>query len=320
MTVNDASNEITLIRRYDVPVQAVWAAWQDADQAAEWWGPRGFTTKTEHKDLRPGGVWRYTMRGPDGTVYPNVTRYLEVQECSRLVYDHGGSDDRPPLFRVTVNFSEAAGKTEMAMTMAFPTPELARTTRGFIKEVGGDTTWDRLAEFLAKRLTGREIFVINRAFDTSLTEMFELWTVPSHFSQWLPPTGATMKFLEADIRPGGSAFYQMSAPGGIEMFGRVHYQRIERPDFLLYTQQFCTAQGAMARHPLAPTWPETMLTEVRLAEEGPSRTRVTVTWEPYGEVTPEELATFCAARAGMTQGWTGSFDKLERSIEEQRRP
>ena len=62
---------------------------------------------------------------------------------------------------------------------------------------------------------------------------------------------------------------------------------------------------------MAPTWPATMLTTVELTEEGPDRTRVTVTWEPHGPTTREELETFINAKAGMTQGWTGSFDKLE---------
>jgi hypothetical protein len=34
-----------------------------------------------------------------------------------------------------------------------------------------------------------------------------------------------------------------------------------------------------------------------------------------GNVTQEELAAFVNARAGMTQGWTGSFDKLEAYLE-----
>ena len=59
-----------------------------------------------------------------------------------------------------------------------------------------------------------------------------------------------------------------------------------------------------------------MLTTVKLTEEGPDRTRVTVTWEPYGITTPEELETFIKARGGMTQGWTGSFDKLEAYLDE----
>jgi hypothetical protein len=49
----------------------------------------------------------------------------------------------------------------------------------------------------------------------------------------------------------------------------------------------------------------------RLAEEGPDRTRVTVTWEPHRATTAEELETFIREKAGMTRGWTGSFDKLD---------
>ena len=48
-----------------------------------------------------GGHWDYTMHGPDGTDYPNKTQYFEVEEHAKLVYDHGGNDDRPPMFRVT---------------------------------------------------------------------------------------------------------------------------------------------------------------------------------------------------------------------------
>jgi uncharacterized protein YndB with AHSA1/START domain len=54
-----------------------------------------------------------------------------------------------------------------------------------------------------------------------------------------------------------------------------------------------------------------MLTTVQLTEEGPNRTRVTITWEVHGDATREELETFIAAKGGMTQGWTGSFDKLD---------
>jgi uncharacterized protein YndB with AHSA1/START domain len=87
---------------------------------AGWWGPRGFTLTTHSKDLKPGGSWNYTMHGPDGVDYPNKAHYLEVEKYSKLVYDHGGNDDRPPLFRVTVLFSEIKGKTKMEMSMTLP--------------------------------------------------------------------------------------------------------------------------------------------------------------------------------------------------------
>src|SRR3954463_11590071 len=129
MAAKSKANEITLTRVYDAPVKAVWDAWTDPKQVAQWWGPRGFTITTHSKDLRPGGHWKYTMHGPDGTDYPNWTIYFEVEECARLVYDHGGSEDRPPLFRVTVTFTEVKGRTKLEMTMTLPTAEAATATK-----------------------------------------------------------------------------------------------------------------------------------------------------------------------------------------------
>src|SRR5687767_5583144 len=122
------SNEIRITRIYDAPVKAVWDAWTDPKQVEKWWGPRGFTLTHHSKDLRPGGHWKYTMHGPDGTDYPNRTLYYEVEKHAKLVYDHGGTEDTPPLFRVTVLFSESKGKTKMDMTMALATPEVAEET------------------------------------------------------------------------------------------------------------------------------------------------------------------------------------------------
>ena len=310
-----SSNEIRITRVYEAPVKAVWDAWTDPRQVAQWWGPRGFTLTTHSKDLRTGGHWNYTMHGPDGTDYPNTTKYLEVVKHAKLVYDHGANDDRPPLFRVTVLFSETAGKTKMDMTMSLATPEAAEEARKFIKKASGDSTWDRLAEYLAKESSGKDQFVINRTFDAPLETMFEMWTNPAHLSKWLPPPGFDMQYLRADIKPGGSAFFSMSG-NGITMYGRAKYLEIKRPERIVYTQQFCDQHENISRHPKAPTWPETMLTTVQFSSEGPDRTRVTVTWEPYGPTTPAELEMFLVSRGGMTQGWTGSFDKLEALLEQ----
>ena len=304
------ANEIRIIRIYDAPVETVWDAWTDPDQIAQWWGPRGFTTSTHSKDLRPGGSWVFNMLGPDGTDYPNRVNYLEVEKCAKLVYDHGANDDRPPLFRVTVLFSDIKGKTKMEMSMILPTPEAAQETRAFIKKAGGDSTWDRLSEYLEKESSGKEKFVITRSFDAPQDLMFEVWTNPKHLSQWLPPTGFEMQFLRVDIKPGGNAFYVMTG-NDLKMYGRTEYLKIEKPSQVVYTQQFCDENEKVARHPMAPTWPETMLTTVDFAAEGQKQTRVTVTWKPYGPTTPEELETFIKSKGGMTQGWTGSFDKLD---------
>lgn len=310
MIVKNKSNELRLTRVYEAPVKAVWEAWTDPAQAAQWWGPRGFTITTHSKDLRPGGHWNYTMHGPDGVDYPNNTKYLEVEDQKKLVYDHGGNETQAPLFRVTVLFSEKNGKTTMDMTMTMPSPEAKETIRGIIKKASGNSTWDRLAEYLEKEATGKERFVINRSFDAPLEKMFEMWSNPDHIAKWTAPTGFEMEFIRHDVRPGGGNFYCMSG-NGIKMWGRTHYLEIEKPNLIVYTQQFTDENENLSRHPMAPTWPATMLTRIDFTAEGEQQTRVTVTWECYGDTTPEELATFIQARGGMTAGWTGSFDKLD---------
>ncbi len=310
MSGKTRANELHIVRFYDAPLATVWEAWTDPDQAAKWWGPRGFTITTHGKDLRPGGHWSYTMHGPDGTDYPNKAIYLEVEHQAKLVYDHGGNDDRPPLFRVTVLFSEESGRTKMDMTMALPTAKAAAETRVFIKKAGGDGTWDRLAEYLEKGASGKEIFVINRSFDAPIDLVFDCWTDPARIAQWLPPADFTMEFSKADIRSGGSSAYRMGN-AGLTMYGRANYIAVERPRRLVYTQQFSDEKGNVARHPLAPTWPETMLTVVTFTPLESGGTLVTIRWEVSGPATAEEMATFIAGRNGMTQGWTSSLDKFE---------
>ncbi len=180
--------------------------------------------------------------------------------------------------------------------MSLATPEKAAEIRKFIKEAGGNATWDRLAEYLEQSTGGKETFVINRSFEAPIDTVFDMWTDPEHFAKWLPPTGCEMEFIRCDIKPGGNTFFRMFG-NGLNMHGRAHYLEIEKPHRIVYTQQFCDENENLSRHPLAPTWPATMLTTVQLTAEGPAQTRFTVTWECHGDTTAEELATSVAEQA-----------------------
>ena len=310
MAERSKSNEIRITRVYDAPVRAVWDAWTIPEQVEKWWGPRGFTLTTHSKDLRVGGTWRYTMHGPDGTDYPNVTKYFEVEPYQKLVYDHGATDERPALFRVTVTFTETNGKTTMEMVSSLPSPEAAAEMAKFIKRAGGHATWDRLAEHLEQAATGKQSFVINRTFDAPIARVFEMWTNPEHLSEWLPPAGTKMRFLRSEIAPGKSALFVIAGEQGT-MHVRAEYLAIEPPRRIVYTQQFVDEQEQRVPTPGAESFPATLRTTVLLTEEAPDRTRVTVTSEPHGETTTTEVEAFARERPGMTLGWTGSFDALE---------
>lgn len=306
---NKKPNELYIERIYDAPVKMVWDAWVEPDQVAKWWGPRGFTITTKSKDVRTGGSWVYTMHGPDRD-WPNNTKYLEVEKYHRMVYDHGGNDDQPPLFRVTVEFKELkGGKTKMEMTMALKDEANAKETAKFIKSANGNSTWDRLAEYLAEK-DGKEHFHINHTFEVPIEKMYDVWTKPEHLSKWMGPAGSTMEILKGEMKPGSTMFYSMGYQGFM-MYGKIHYIEFSRPDRLVYTQQFADKDGNISRHPMAPTWPETMRTTVNFYAEDTNLTRVSVQWEVEGQASREEMEAFIKERAGMNQGWEGSFDTLE---------
>ena len=64
-----AERSLVFDRRLRAPRELVFRAWTENRHIGEWWGPDGLTTTTREMDVRPGGVWQFTMHGPDGTDY-----------------------------------------------------------------------------------------------------------------------------------------------------------------------------------------------------------------------------------------------------------
>lgn len=308
-------NELRLVRAFSAPVKLVWEAFTDVEHQEHWWGPRGFSITSKSKKLSVGGKWIYTMRGPDGVDFPNYNTYLEVEKYSKLVYDHGTSEEQGPLFRVTVIFEEFNGSTVMDMTMSFSTPEEAKETEKMIKRFGGTSTWDRLGEYLEQEQTQNDIFIINRSFKANIKDVFDMWVNPVHFARWMGPTGSSLNFLSVDVKSGGHSHYEMTDATGDTMYGIINYKEINSPNSLIYTQSFCDENKNICKPPFAPTWPDAMLTTITFSGEGDGETRITLKWEVDGDATDEERKTFNSAKAGMTGGWTGSLDKLQDLLE-----
>lgn len=147
-----AASELELVFRrvFDAPRELVFEAWTNPKHVAQWWGPRGFTNTIHEMDVRPGGVWRLVMHGPDGVDYHNRIVFLEVVKPERLVYKHEPREGSEPVsFRVTVTFLEREGKTELTMRMVFPSVEerdYVVQKHGAIE--GANQTMERLAEYL----------------------------------------------------------------------------------------------------------------------------------------------------------------------------
>lgn len=61
---------------------------------------------------------------------------------------------------------------------------------------------------------------------------------------------------------------------------------------------------------MATSWPLEMLATTLFEDAGPGKTKVTLRWLPYN-AGQAGVSTFDGARAGMEQGFSGMWGKLE---------
>jgi len=126
--------------------EEVFAALQDPERLARWWGPAGFTNTFETFEFRPGGAWVFTMHGPDGTAYPNQAEFLEIEPPSRLRLRHV---NLPHFILELVLEPEGAG-TRLTWTGVFENHEFAEGARTFL-ETANEQNLDRLEAELPGR-------------------------------------------------------------------------------------------------------------------------------------------------------------------------
>jgi uncharacterized protein YndB with AHSA1/START domain len=305
--VNTEDREIVLTRVFDAPRELVWKAWTDPQQVVQWWGPKGFTTTIHMMEVKPGGVWRHTMHGPDGTDYPNKCVFIEVVKLERIVYSHSGGKKGDPgaQFEVTWTFQAQGNKTKLTLRMVFPSAaarENVVKTYGAME--GGKQTLERLSEHLAKTDSSvsapaeREI-VLTRVFDAPRALVFKAWTDPKLMAQWWGPKGFTNPICELDPRVGGTWRIVMRTPDGHEYPCDGVYREIVKPERLVFTNIARDKDG----NPVIDG-----LTTVTFTEHDG---KTTLTLRTRGTAVVDYAAAYLL---GMETGWTQSLERLAQLV------
>jgi uncharacterized protein YndB with AHSA1/START domain len=147
-----SERELVITRVFDAPRELVWTVWTDPGHVVHWWGPTGFTITIHAMDVQPGGVWTFVMHGPDGVDYDNRIVYREIVKPERLVYTHGGGEQRgQPPFEVTVTFADLGGQTRLTLRSVFESgAERDRVVTEYGALEGARQTLERLARYLAQ--------------------------------------------------------------------------------------------------------------------------------------------------------------------------
>lgn len=137
--------QITLTRLIAAPPEKVWRAWTDPALLPRWFGPEGYSCRTKEIDLREGGLWRFDMIAPDGTVFPNRHRYTLQVRPARLEFLMDADRDGDAPMAVVVTLTPQAGGTLISQTITFPTAEAKQGALGFGADRLGLQTLGKLA-------------------------------------------------------------------------------------------------------------------------------------------------------------------------------
>ncbi len=149
MTSNTtADREIVVTRVFEAPRDLVFAAFTEREHVENWWVPRG--TTTHEWDAAPGGLWRYSMPGPKGALYPFKVQFIEIARPVRLVYDYGAdTEDMSDAVRTTVTFEEENGQTRVTLQLQFATVAAREEAVQYGAVKGAKQALNNLADYLA---------------------------------------------------------------------------------------------------------------------------------------------------------------------------
>lgn len=161
-----ASQPFIIKRTFNAPRNLVWKAWTEREWLMQWFGPKGTTMPVAKMDFRPGGMFHFCLRTPDGHEMWGKFVYREITAPERIVLIHSFSDanggvTRHPMSPTwplemlsTTTFVEHEGKTTVTIEwLPHNASDVERNTfnnsHGSMQQ-GWSGTFEQLEAYLAK--------------------------------------------------------------------------------------------------------------------------------------------------------------------------
>lgn len=136
--------EVRTTRLIGAARERVFRAWTDPEQLARWWGPKGFTNTFHRFELKPEGVWDFTMHGPNAMDFNNTCVFKRIETPSYLEFDHL---KEMHFYKAIVLFTAVPQGTLVEWTMRFDTAEELTPIKTFI-ERANEENMDKLEQLL----------------------------------------------------------------------------------------------------------------------------------------------------------------------------
>jgi uncharacterized protein YndB with AHSA1/START domain len=149
------NREAVATRVFDAPRELVFEAMTNPEHVMRWYGPRDTQLASCEIDLRPGGRFRFVMKGPQNTEVAFSGVYREVVRPERVVNTWCFEPYPDAEALETATWQEQDGRTTVTMSIRFATPEDYAGWAGSGAFGGWAETLDRLGEVIAELADGR---------------------------------------------------------------------------------------------------------------------------------------------------------------------
>ena len=120
---------VSIKREFTLPKNTIWKAWTEPESFKKWWGPIGYSCPFCTIDLRVGGKYLASMKGPEGKEQFSTGTYKEIIPGKKLVMTDSWSDSKgnitgppegmpgswPEALLIIVELEEKNGKTSLSM-------------------------------------------------------------------------------------------------------------------------------------------------------------------------------------------------------------
>jgi uncharacterized protein YndB with AHSA1/START domain len=157
------SMDLVLERTLDAPIDLVWEAYTKPEHLKQWFAPKPYEVSEMELDLRPGGIFRLRMTGPDGfdTGHGIPGCVLEVVEREKLAWTSAlGPGYRPNNmgegceafpFTAVVTFADAGNGRTHYRAVALHKDDADRSTH---EKMGFEQGWGTVADQLSSYAKG----------------------------------------------------------------------------------------------------------------------------------------------------------------------
>ena len=146
--------DFVLARQFNAPRTLMFQVFTQPEHLKRWWAPQPYTIPTCTIELRPGGIWHYCMRSPEGQLHWARSVYREIVPPEKLVYtstfadEHANPIEGIPEYLTTMMFTEEAEKTSVQAHIQFPDAAALKVALDMGMLQGLNMTWDYLNQYV----------------------------------------------------------------------------------------------------------------------------------------------------------------------------